>query len=108
MVLTSTGEVRLRGLNPKSAVASAGGSASFNAAVFHKLETVVRGSQLQVWLDGAAVSFTQNGGALTTVTLPATSGSNDGAVGIVFADEDNRGKAGGQRARNLVIAQPGS
>jgi hypothetical protein len=45
---------------------------------------------------------------VTTVTLPATTGSNDGTVGIAFGDEANAGKAGGQRAQNLIVTQPGS
>jgi len=106
--LTSTGEVRLRGLNPNAVIATTGIPTSFNAAVFHKLETVARGASLQIWLDGARLTFTQNGGAVTTLELPATNGSNDGTAGIAFAYEDNRGKAGGQKARNLVIALPGS
>ncbi len=108
VALTSTGEVRLRGLNPNAVIATTGIPTSFNAAVFHKLETVARGASLQIWLDGARLTFTQNGGAVTTLELPATNGSNDGTAGIAFADEDNRGKAGGQKARNLVIALPGS
>lgn len=107
IVLTSTGEVRLRGLNPNAVIATSVRPAAFDSTVFHTLVAVVRGSQLQVWLDGSAVAFSQSGGTVTAVTLPATGGSNDGTVGLAFADEDNRGKAGGQRARNLVIAQPG-
>ena len=105
VTLTSTGEVRLRGLNPNAVIASTGVPSSFNATVFHTLEAVAQGSALQVWLDGALLTFTQNGVGVTRITLPATTGSNDGAAGIAFADEDNRGKAGGQRAKNLVIAQ---
>jgi hypothetical protein len=30
-----------------------------------------------------------------------------GAVGIAFGDEANRGKAGGQRAQNPIVTQPG-
>ena len=105
VTLTSAGEVRLRGLNPNAVIATTGVSASFNAAIFHKLEIVAQGLSLQVWLDGARLTFTQNGAAVSSVALPSTAGSNNGAAGIAFADEDNRGKAGGQRARNLVIAQ---
>jgi hypothetical protein len=63
---------------------------------------------LAVYLDGARLTFTQNGASVTTVALPATTGSNDGTVGIAFGDEANAGKAGGQRAQNLIVAQPGS
>jgi hypothetical protein len=108
VTLTSTGEVRLRGLNPNAVIATTGIPASFDAAAFHTLETVAQGASLQVWLDGAGLTFTQDGNAVTSLALPATGGSNDGTAGIAFADEDNRGKAGGQKARNLAIAQPGS
>jgi len=107
-MLTSAGEVRLRGLNPNAVIATGGVPASFNAAVFHTLEAVAQGSSLQVWLDGARLTFTQNGAAVSTVALPATAGSNNGTAGIAFAGEDNRGKAGGQQAKNLVIAQVGN
>ena len=107
-MLTSQGEVRLRGLNPNAVIAITGTTAQFDATVFHQLELVAKGQNLQAWLDGVAQTFTQNGSTGTTVTLPATSGSNNGTVGLAFADEDNRGKAGGQRAKNLVVAQPGS
>ena len=69
---------------------------------------MAQASSLAVYLDGPRLTFTQNNASVTTVTLPATNGSNDGTVGIAFADEANRGKAGGQRAQNLIIAQPGS
>jgi len=108
VTLTSTGEVRLRGLNPNAVIASTGVPASFNATVFHTLEVVAQGSSLQVWLDSVLLTFTQNGASVTTVSLPATSGSNSGTAGIAFADEDNRGRAGGQQAKNLVIAQVGN
>jgi uncharacterized protein (TIGR03437 family) len=108
VTLTSAGEVRLRGLNPNAVIATTGVPASFDAAVFHTLEAVAQGLSLQVWLDGTRLTFTQNSASVTTVALPATSGSNNGSAGIAFADEDNRGKAGGQRAKNLVIAQAGS
>jgi len=77
-----------------------------NATVSHTLETVAQGSSLQVWLDSALLTFTQNGASVTTVSLAATSGSNNGTAGIAFADEDNRGKSG-QQAKNLAIAQVG-
>ena len=71
------------------------------------MELVAQGSSLTVNLDGARLTFTQNGASVTTVTLPATSGSNDGTVGIAFGDEANRLKTGGQSAQNLIVAQPG-
>jgi uncharacterized protein (TIGR03437 family) len=104
VVLTSAGEVRVRGLNPNAVFATTGVPASFNASVFHTLEAVAKGSTLQVWLDGALLTFTQNGAAANSVALPATAGTNNGTAGIGFAADDNRGKAGGQQAKNLVIA----
>jgi len=60
-----------------------------------------------VYVDGNRLTFTQDGASVTTVALPTSSGSNDGTVGIAFGSEANRGKAGGQRAQNLIVAQPG-
>ena len=99
VALTSTGQVMIRGLSPNATIATTATPASFDATKFHTLEMVAQASSLTVYLDGASV---------TTVTLPATTGSNDGTVGIAFGAEANAGKAGGQRAQNLIIAQPGS
>jgi hypothetical protein len=80
---------------------------------------VARSLTLQVYLDGKGLSFLPNclnnpghspdfvctGPSVTAVSLPAQQGANTGTVGIVFGDEDNRGKLAGQRAKNLVIAQ---
>jgi hypothetical protein len=107
VALTSTGEVAIRGLSPNAVIATAGSPASFDATRFHTLEMVAQGSSLAVYLDSTRLTFTRNNASVTTVELPATSGSNDGTVGIAFADEANRGKAGGQRAQNLIVAQPG-
>jgi uncharacterized protein (TIGR03437 family) len=98
VALTSTGQVMIRGLSPNATIATTASPGSFDATKFHTLEMVAQGSSLVVYLDGARV---------TTVTLPATTGSNDGAVGIAFGAEANAGKAGGQRAQNLIVAQPG-
>src|SRR5271157_35052 len=120
--LTSTGEVRVRKLTPtttNSIVATTGVPASFDATVYHTLQMVAKGSTLQVYLDGKGLSFLPNclnnpghspdfvcsGPSVTAVSLPPQEGSNAGTVGIVFGDEDNRGKLAGQRAKNLVIAQ---
>ena len=107
VALTSTGDVAVRGLSPNAVIATTGSPASFDATKFHTLEMVAQGSSLTVYLDGNRLTFTQNNASVTTVALPATTGANDGAVGIAFADEANRGKAGGQRAQNLIVAQPG-
>jgi uncharacterized protein (TIGR03437 family) len=120
--LTNKGEVRVRKLTSTTTntiTASTNIPASFDASVYHTLETVVRASTLQVYLDGKGLSFLTNcannpghfpdfvctGSAVTTVSVPTLEGRNDGSVGIAFGDEDNRGKLAGQRAKNLVIAQ---
>jgi hypothetical protein len=107
VALTSTGQVMIRGLSPNATIATTSNPASFDATKFHTLEMVAQGSSLTVYLDGARLTFTQNNASVTTVALPATTGSNDGTVGIAFGDEANAGKAGGQRAQNLIVAQPG-
>jgi len=117
--LTSKGEVRVRRLDLDQMVATTGVPASFDATVYHTLEMVARSLTLQVYLDGKGLSFLPNclnnpghspdfvcsGPSVTAVSLPPQEGSNAGTVGIVFGDEDNRGKLAGQRAKNLVIAQ---
>lgn len=102
--LWSNGEVRVKGLNPQIFVAVTGAPASFDSTVFHHLEMAVQGSNLQVALDGRLLTFNQNGNQVTTVSLPSSSGSNDGTVGVAFGAETNRGQLGGQRARNLVVS----
>jgi uncharacterized protein (TIGR03437 family) len=108
VALTSTGQVMIRGLSPNATIATNATPASFDATRFHTLEMVAQSSSLVVYLDGARLTFTENSASVTTVTLPATTGSNDGTVGIAFGDEANAGKAGGQRAQNLIVAQPGT
>jgi len=101
--LVSTGEVRVKGLNPFGLIATTGAQAGFNAAVVHTLQMTAQGSNLQVALDGRLLTFGASG---TTVTLPANAAgaNNQGTVGIAFGDEDNSNQAGGQRATNLVIS----
>jgi uncharacterized protein (TIGR03437 family) len=120
--LTNKGEVRVRRLDLDQMVAATGVPASFDATVYHTLEMVARSLTLQVYLDGKGLSFLPNclnnpghspnfvcsGPAVTAVSLPAQEGPNNGTVGIVFGDEDNRGMLAGQRARNLVVAQAAS
>jgi uncharacterized protein (TIGR03437 family) len=117
--LTNKGEVRVRRLDLDLMVATTGVPASFDATGYHTLEIVAKSLTLQVYLDGKGLSFLPNclnnpghspdfvctGPSVTAVTLPAQQGSNAGTAGIVFGDEDNRGKLAGQRAKNLVIAQ---
>jgi hypothetical protein len=102
--LRSTGDVHVQQMNPIVDIAATAVPASFNAGVFHTLEAIVQGGSLQVKLDGSPLTFTQNGAQTATVSV-STAG-NDGAAGISFGAELNRGQAGGQSARNLIIASP--
>lgn len=101
--LCSTGEVRVKRLNPQAFVATTGKPSQFDNTIAHALEVAVNESSLQVALDGNLLVFRQRGEPATTVAIPATDGVNGGAAGIAFSSEDNRGKAGGQRADNLVV-----
>jgi hypothetical protein len=92
--LSSTGQITVKNLNTAAIAASSQAIPGFDAGVFHRLEVTVRGTELQVSMDGTV--------ALTT-TLAPTAGSNNGAVGIAFGAESNRGAAGGQKAGNLAI-----
>lgn len=120
--LTNKGEVRVHLLIPTSGtpiIASTNIPASFDATVYHTLETVAKGAALQVSLDGNGLNFyTQclndiaapsgfqcTGTPVPTVSLPAQEQHNDGTAGIFFGDEDNRGKLSGQRVRNLIVAR---
>jgi len=98
--LMSTGEVRIWALNPFATVATSGPVASFDSTVKHTLQIAVQGSTFQASLDGQLLTFSGS----TSVILPASGGSNDGAVGIAFGSPDNRGQAGGQLANNLVVS----
>jgi hypothetical protein len=104
--LFSTGEVWVDQMNPFEPIAKSPVLLSFDATLVHTLEAQVEGPVLQVTLDGKPVTFTQNGASVTTVAV--SSAPADGAVGISFGSEDNRGLAGGQSASNLVISLPAS
>lgn len=104
--LTSGGDVYVKMLNPPGVIAISPTIPSFDPSRFHSLRILGKGTALGVYLDGSRVTFAQNGAVSQTVTLPESSGSNDGTVGIAFGAETVRGKVGGQRARNLVIATP--
>lgn len=101
--LQSSGEIKLKRLNPFSEIASTCKPASFDASATHILEIAAGGNQLQVALDGRLQTFQQNNQFRTAVPIPATSGSNDGTAGIAFGAEQNRGLIGGQRADNIVV-----
>lgn len=101
--LQSSGEIKIKQLNPFAEIASTCQPASFDASAIHILEIAAGGNQLQVALDGRLQTFQQNNALITAVPIPPTSGSNDGAAGIAFGAEQNRGQIGGQRADNLIV-----
>lgn len=101
--LESTGEVKIKRLNPNAVIASSGKPGSFNAGVSHTLEIAAGGNSLQVALDGKLLTFSQDNQLRTTVSIPPTAGSNNGTAGIAFGAEANRGQIGGQRAKNIAI-----
>ncbi|MBI1786794.1 MAG: choice-of-anchor D domain-containing protein [Acidobacteria bacterium] len=101
--LHSTGEVKVKNLSSGLVIAASGKPAAFDATVFHSVEVAAQGATLQVSLDGELLTFMQGSAQVTTLAAPATAGSNDGAGGIAFAAENNRGLIGGQRARNFVV-----
>lgn len=101
--LESTGEVTIRRLNPNAVVAFSGKPPSFDATTSHTIEIAAGGTKLQVALDGRLQTFDQSGQLVTTLSIGATAGSNDGTAGIAYGAEGNRGQIGGQRADNIVI-----
>ena len=112
VALYGTGEVKVRVMNGRPDdpfVATSGTPRSFDTQRFHTLEIAASGSTLQVSLDGYLLTFEQNGQLVTTVDIPPfwdgppAVGANDGTAGLCFGAENNRGKIGGQRAKNLVV-----
>ena len=107
--LNSTGMVKVRRLNPLSVVAFTPPLSGFDTEIFHSLKTEARGTALQVWLDGELLRFDQGGRRVDRVDIPPAwdtperIGENQGAAGVAFGAEDNRGRIGGQRVRNLTI-----
>jgi DNA-binding winged helix-turn-helix (wHTH) protein len=110
--LVSTGMVKLRRLNPLAVVAFSDEVPHFDSSAFHHLEMEARSETLEVWLDGESVSFDQGGSRTTRVRIPPTwngppvVGTNQGAAGVAFGTlGEDRGLAGGQRARGLRVEQ---
>jgi hypothetical protein len=101
--LESTGEVKIKRLNPHAVIAFSGIPANFDAAAFHTVELAAGDDRLQVAVDGKLQTFNQDGQFTTVVSIPATGGSNNGTAGIAFAAEPNRGQLGGQRVDNLLV-----
>ena len=107
--LHSTGQIKLKLLNPEATVAATRTPAAFDNTVMHRLEVSLRRDRLWVALDGVLQVFDQDGTRLISVPIPAVwerppaVGENEGAAGIAFGAEDNPDQIGGQRADNLVV-----
>jgi hypothetical protein len=102
--LHSTGQVKVKMLNPHAITAFTEVPASFDATAFHTLEIAVQGNTLQVALDEHLLTFSQGDNLVTTVAITVTSGYDEGAAGISFGAESNEGLIGGQRADNLLVS----
>ncbi len=103
--LLSTGVVKVKRLTPAGVVAVSQGPTKFDQAVFHNLEIEARGPRLTASLDGRPVAFEQQGKRVDGVAIASVTVPNQGAAGIAFAPEDNRGQTGGQQARNIQITR---
>ena len=107
--LHSTGQIKIKLLNPEDTVAATRVPASFDNTVMHTLEVSMRRDRLWVALDGVLQVFDQDDARLTSVPIPAVwerlpaVGVNEGAAGIAFGAKDNPDQIGGQRADNLVV-----
>jgi len=106
--LQSNGMIRVRRLNPLAVVAFSPAIPEFDAGIFHSLTTEARGNAMRVWLDGKPVQFEQGSRHVDRVEILAAwetprVGDNQGAAGVAFGAEGNRGKIGGQRVKNLSV-----
>ena len=107
--LHSTGQIKLKLLNPEATVAATRTPAAFDNTVMHRLEVSMRRDRLWVALDGVLQVFDQDDTRVISVPIPAVwerppaVGENEGAAGIAFGAEDNPDQIGGQRADNLVV-----
>jgi hypothetical protein len=74
--LTSKGDVRVQALASfGSVMAATKVPAAFDTTVYHTLEAVVKGSALQVYVDGNLQSFTSGAGSVTSVSWSVRSPS---------------------------------
>jgi DNA-binding winged helix-turn-helix (wHTH) protein len=106
--LQSTGIILVKRLNPQAVVAFSNPDPAFDSAVFHHLEMEARGEMLTAWLDGKPVEFLQGGAGVSIPPVwdgPPRLGQNQGAAGIGFSSDQSRGKAGGQRVKNLQVSR---
>jgi DNA-binding winged helix-turn-helix (wHTH) protein len=107
--LYSTGMIKIKRLNPWAVVAFSPPIAGFDASRFHRLEIEARGEALGVRLDGQTATFRQGDRTTAAVSIPPswegppTVGRNEGAAGVAFWCEEDRGLIGGQRARDFHI-----
>ena len=107
--LHSTGQIKLKLLNPEATVAATRTPAAFDNTVMHTVEVSMRRDRLWVALDGVLQVFDQDDTRVISVPIPAVweippaVGENEGAAGIAFGAEDNPNQIGGQRADNLVV-----
>jgi DNA-binding winged helix-turn-helix (wHTH) protein len=110
--LRSGGQVTVGCLNPGQVVAFTN-VPDLAPDEYHRLEVTALGTTLEASLDGNLLEFTQDGHRTTRVTIPPLwqgppkLGHNDGTVGVAFTAELNRGRLGGQSARNFVV-RPGT
>ncbi len=106
--LDSTGQIRVQRLLPNAIIAFSDAPPEFDPKLFHRLEAAVRGATLQVALDGRVVTFDAGGTRTAMVPLApdwenaSPPGTNGGSAGIAFSSR-NRGKAGGQEARDIRV-----
>ena len=107
--LHSNGKVSVKCLNPVHTVALTQPIEGFDSRVFHRLEVVVHGEELEASLDGRPLMFHQGDHPTRIVQVqahwerPAQIGKNHGTVGIAFSSEPLRPKAGGQQARAFTV-----
>ena len=107
--LGSTGQVRVKRLQPAATIAFSATPPVFDAGQFHRLSVQARGEALKVALDGKTLSFDQSGAITETIRmLPAwetarPKGIDEGSAGIAFSPHEARTVFGGQEARNIRV-----
>lgn len=103
--LDSSGRIKVVDAHTASVIANSNQPASFDNTAFHRLEVAVSGKTLQVTLDQVLVTFTQGSGTTSTVSIPATGGSNNGTGGVAFGLVSGSGRVGGASADNLIVTE---
>jgi DNA-binding winged helix-turn-helix (wHTH) protein len=104
------GQVSVMCLNPGRVIAWAE-IADFAPDRFHRMEIAAVGDTLEARVDGRLMEWVQGGSRGTRVSIPPSwdgppkIGDDDGTAGVVFTADLNRGRLGGQRARNITIRQ---